>query len=94
MHIYMMHMSLMRINACMYDAEVSDAGLFRYEHTFNGRSSSSRSEQGYYEVGMSENLQKKKCYWWCSAIYMQSLSLLSLVFSIPIAGAAVISSSS
>ena len=57
MLVCMMHISMI-LDSCMYEARMVhastyDAIFFGNEHTFNGRSSSSsRSEQGYYGVGM------------------------------------------
>ena len=59
MLVCMMHISMI-LDSCMYEARMVhastyDAIFFGNGHTFNGRSSSSsRSEQGYYGVGISE----------------------------------------
>ena len=55
MLVCMMHISMI-LDSCMYDARMVPAStydtiFFGNEHTFNGRSSS-RSEQGYYGVGI------------------------------------------
>ena len=58
MLVCMMHISMI-LDSCMYEARMVhastyDAIFFGNGHTFNGRSSSSsRSEQGYYGVGMT-----------------------------------------
>ena len=65
MLVCMMHISMI-LDSCMYEARMVhastyDAIFFGNGHTFNGRSSSSsRSEQGYYGVGIYDFLYIKK----------------------------------
>ena len=60
MLVCMMHISMI-LDSCMYEARMVhastyDAIFFGNGHTFNGRSSSSsRSEQGYYGVGIQHD---------------------------------------
>ena len=65
MLVCMMHISMI-LDSCMYEARMVhastyDAIFFGNGHTFNGRSSSSsRSEQGYYGVGIMINAEENK----------------------------------
>ena len=89
MLVCMMHISMI-LDSCMYDARMVhastyDAIFFGNGHTFNGRSSSSsRSEQGYYGVGISMVSNCMRCqivrfYTWCQIVRGVKLSWCQIV---------------